>query len=134
MNSAAYIQTARRRARLLTGIVCMLIGALPACAQNTRIIRQTPTTAIIAGEGDSRIEAELAALERAAELFVEYHQTREMECSQEYRGSGNNAVYPANAHYPGAGLISESRAFTFWQCVVFAATGPTPRTDLKAGD
>ncbi|MCR9141520.1 MAG: hypothetical protein NXI24_04650 [bacterium] len=100
---------------LITTLVCV------SCAQNSRIIRQTPDSAIIAGEGDSRIEAEFAAMERAQELFAEFHQTREMECSQEYRGGSTNAhLYPAAGH-----LAAESRAYTYWQCVVFTAPGPS---------
>ncbi len=102
-------------------IASALAVALSSCVQNSRIIRQTPNTAIVAGEGDSRIEAEFAAMERARDLLQEFHQTREMECSQEYRGQGGNIIYPGAGH-----LVTESRAYTFWQCVVFAGAGPAP--------
>ena len=103
-------------------IASVLVTVLTSCAQNSRIIRQTSNTAIVAGEGDSRIEAEFAAMERAGELFAEFHQTREMECSQEYRGQGGNVIYPGRGH-----LVTEGRAYTFWQCVVFVAPGPEAR-------
>ena len=116
----------KKIARIAFATACASAAPLgTACAANTRIIRETPTTAIIAGEGDSRIEAELAAVERAAQLFPEFHQTREMECSQEYRGSSsaNTAIYPAAGY-----LVSESSGYTYWQCVVFVAAGSAPQS------
>ena len=96
-------------------IAALLFCTAIACAQNSRIIRETPTSIIVAGEGDSRIEAEFAAIEAVQQRFPEYNETRELECSQEYRGTASNAMHPGAGH-----LVSESRGYTFWQCVIFA--------------
>lgn len=111
----------------------LIVGLVTACATNSRIIRQSPNTTILAGEGDSRIEAELAATDRATELYGQFHQTREMECSQEHRGSSDAFVQPGAGYFGyGGPLAYGGRSYSYWQCVLFIAPGPgrSGTTDL----
>ena len=62
-----------RFAMLLTFLAC-----------STRIIRQTPITAIIEGRGETRIEAKMAAEEEAKSMFGGFIETQKAECSQRY--------------------------------------------------
>jgi hypothetical protein len=70
---------------------------------NTRILQQTPDTAIIAGYGGSMPEAKIAAEEKAAELFGRFAHTKDTDCTQEFKASASHG---------------KARAKTYWVCTI----------------
>lgn len=76
---------------------------------SVRILEQTDTTAVIQGIGDTQFEARRNARSKATELFGEYEETREPECSQEYTSDIQDSRF--------MGTTGSGR--TYWSCVIY---------------
>jgi len=57
----------------------------------TRVLQETPDTAIIAGYAASMPEAKIAAEEKATKMFGKFAHTKDTDCTQELQASKSGA-------------------------------------------
>jgi len=89
-------------------MILIVVTFFISLACTSRVIKQTETTAIIQGMGMTKIEAKIEARKKAKTIFMDFEETKEPECSQEYsvRGRGDADSYSASGS-------------THWSCVIF---------------
>jgi len=79
----------------LSFLLIIFLLALMACS-SVKILRQTDNDAIIEAEGDTKARAILKAEDKARELFGDFTETKEPNCSQNIVSStgGNPSATP----------------------------------------
>ena len=91
-----------RKGKISLLLMVMAMVCVTACSY-TRILQQTPDTAVIAGYAGSMPEAKIAAEEKATELFGKFAHTKDTDCTQEFKASASQG---------------KASARTYWVCTI----------------
>ncbi|MCU0847561.1 MAG: hypothetical protein MUD12_06705 [Spirochaetes bacterium] len=79
-----------KKGKIALFLMIISLAFVMACSF-TRVLQQTPDTAVISGYAATMAEAKIAAEERATKIFGKFAHTKDTDCTQEFSASGGSA-------------------------------------------